>query len=406
MNDISATVDRLVGGDKTTLARALTAVENARPHAEDLLAALQPHTGAAQVVGVTGAPGVGKSTLCNALVREWRTRGHRVGVIAVDPSSPLTGGAVLGDRVRMHEHDQDDGVFVRSLAARCNGGGLSASTRGAIVLLDAAGMHRVLVETVGTGQSEVAIAGIVHTTVVVSAPGLGDDVQAIKAGILEIADVLVVNKADLPDAEQTARQLRGMLGLRERREWQPPVIMTCGQTGEGVDELADALQRHCDARAAAPRERDRAEPPGERRSGLQRLAARDRFAGHLGIELLEGGYGQASVRMRVQECHINFNGTCHGGALFSLADTAFGLASNAHGGIAAGIDAHITYPRAVRLGDTITARAVEETRSRRFATYRVMVTRGDGATVATFTGTVAFSGDGQTGPAPKKESTE
>ncbi|MDH3712679.1 MAG: methylmalonyl Co-A mutase-associated GTPase MeaB [Gammaproteobacteria bacterium] len=394
MTDVAAAVDRLIGGDKATLARALTAVENAYPHAAELLEALRPHTGCARVVGVTGPPGVGKSTLCNALIREWRTRGHRVGVIAVDPSSPLSGGAVLGDRVRMHEHDQDDFVFIRSLAARTNGGGLAASTAGAIVVLDAAGMDCVLIETVGSGQSQVDIAGVAKTTVVVSAPGFGDEVQALKAGILEIADVLVVNKADLPHAEQTARQLRIMLGLRDAQRWQPPVVMTSGHTGQGVDQLAEALQEHHDSIVTDTPAATQTHTVADL---LRKLASEDPYVRHLGIEFITGGSGHASVRMRVQPSHISFNGTCHGGALFSLADAAFGLASNSHGVVAAGIDAHITYPRAVKVGDVLTAGAVEETRSRRFATYRVIVTRSDGATVATFTGTVATVGGARPG---------
>ncbi|MDH3452832.1 MAG: methylmalonyl Co-A mutase-associated GTPase MeaB [Gammaproteobacteria bacterium] len=394
MTDIATAVERLLSGDKATLARALTAVENAHPHAAQLLSALRPHTGGAHVVGVTGAPGVGKSTLCNALIREWRARGQRVGVVAVDPTSPLSGGAVLGDRVRMHEHDEDEGVFIRSLAARANGSGVARSTGGAVAVLDAAGMNCVLIETVGSGQSQVEIANHVHTTVVVSAPGLGDDVQALKAGILEIADVLVVNKADLPHAERTARQLLAMLALRDARAWQSPVVLTSGHTGQGLVELADALQHH---RATRKADAATITPADGVADSLHKLAADDPYVRHLGIEFVAGGSGHASVRMRVQPSHINFNGTCHGGALFSLADTAFGLASNSHGVAAAGIDAHITYPRAVKVDDTLIAKAVEETRSRRFATYRVIVTRGDGATVATFTGTVAITGGGQPG---------
>lgn len=390
MTDVEAAVGRLLGGDKATLARALTAIENAHPQAAELLTALAPHTGRAHIVGVTGAPGVGKSTLCNALIREWRKRGRRVGVIAVDPTSPLSGGAVLGDRVRMHEHDADDGVFVRSLAARANGGGLAASTSGAAAVLDAAGMDCVLIETVGAGQSQIDITRVAQSTVVVNAPGLGDDVQALKAGIVEMADVLVVNKADLPDAEQTARQLKTMLAFREDRGWRPPVVSTSALTGEGLQELADALEDHRAFLATAAMETDAVT------ESLRALSAQDAFVQHLGIELVSGGSGHASVRMRVQPSHINFNGTCHGGALFSLADTAFGLASNSHGVLAAGIDAHITYPRAVRVDDTLIAEATEETRGGRFATYRVMVTRGDGATVATFTGTVAIT-DGAPG---------
>lgn len=389
MTDIAAAVAKLRDGDIATLARALTVVENAHPLAAELLSAVQPHTGNACVVGVTGPPGVGKSTLCNALIREWRTHGQRVGVIAVDPSSPVSGGAVLGDRVRMHEHDQDEGVFIRSLAARRSGGGLAAGTAGAITVLDAAGIDCVLIETVGSGQSQVDIAAIAQTTVVVSAPGLGDEVQALKAGILEIADVLVVNKADLPHAEETARQLRSMLGMREVTAWEPPVILTSAHTAQGVQELADALQDHRDSLAVQTVAAGHTDAGVE---SLRELASNDPYVRHLGIEFVAGGSGHASVRMQVQPDHLSFNGTCHGGALFSLADTAFGLASNSHGAVAAGIDAHITYPRAVKVGDVLTAGAIEETRSRRFATYRVIVTRGDGATVATFTGTVAIIG--------------
>ncbi len=205
--------------------------------------------------------------------------------------------------------------------------------------------------------------------------------------------MLVVNKADLDDAEKTARQLHAMLELRMRSPWQPPVIMTRALTGQGLGDLADALQRHYEQRNGTAVSRTAA--VDAQLSWPQRLAPRDSFARHLGIELIDGGRGHASVCLHVRPVHINFNGTCHGGVVFALADTAFGLASNSHGAVASGIDAHITYPRAVRVDDTITARAVEETRTRRFATYRVIVSRGDGATVATFTGTVAFTGDAQ-----------
>jgi LAO/AO transport system kinase len=253
---------RLEAGERRTLARAITAVENETADASAILHAIFERLGRALVVGVTGPPGAGKSTLVGALIAEHRRRGSTVGVVAVDPSSPLSGGAILGDRIRMHEHAGDDGVFVRSLASRGHLGGLSRTAARVVDVMDAAGKDVVIVETVGAGQSDVEIAELAHTKIVVCAPGLGDDIQALKAGILEIADVLVVNKGDLAGADRTARQLEGMVGISGRAGWRPPVLTTIATSGEGVAELADAVDDHAaelgeEARRASPRRRIR-----------------------------------------------------------------------------------------------------------------------------------------------------
>ena len=241
----------ILAGDRRALARWLTALEDERPDAQALLTTLFERTGRAHVVGVTGAPGSGKSTLAAALARAWRTRGDTVAVLAIDPSSPFSGGAILGDRVRMQALSGDPGVFIRSMASRGTLGGLAATTADLARALAAAGYTRVLIETVGAGQSEVDIARAAHTTIVVEAPGWGDDVQAIKAGILEIADVLVVNKADQPGAEATERALRAALELESAarvapaaRQWAVPVLTTVATTGAGVDAVIDALAAH------------------------------------------------------------------------------------------------------------------------------------------------------------------
>jgi len=228
--------DRLLAGDPRAIARAISLIEDESPHAAALVGRIYPSTGRAYLIGITGPPGAGKSTLVAALARELLASDARVAVVAVDPSSPISGGALLGDRIRMGEVQQHDGVFIRSLASRGHAGGVSGATRGVVALLDAAGFDYVLVETVGAGQSEVGIASIAATRLVVCPPGLGDDVQALKAGILEIADAFVVNKADLEGAERTARDLVAMLSLREgaRR----PVFHTIATTGRGVDALA------------------------------------------------------------------------------------------------------------------------------------------------------------------------
>src|SRR5689334_19840833 len=210
------------------------------------MAALAPHAGNAYVIGLTGSPGVGKSTTTTALVGAFRERGLRVGVLAVDPSSPFSGGALLGDRVRMQDHATDPGVYIRSMASRGHLGGLSWTTPQAMRVLDAAGCDVVVVETVGVGQSEVEIAALADTSVVLMAPGLGDGIQAAKAGILEIGDVFVVNKADRDGAEQVRRELRSMVALGERPEggWKPPIVLTVAQSGRGLDEVVAELDRH------------------------------------------------------------------------------------------------------------------------------------------------------------------
>jgi len=238
--------DSLLSGNRRALARGITLVETGGAPARELLSAIYSHTGHAHIVGVTGAPGAGKSTLVNALALHWRRAGTTVGIIAVDPTSPFTGGAILGDRIRMQPLSGDAGVFVRSMASRGRLGGIARATGDAIDLLDAAGFDIVIVETVGAGQGEVEIASAAHTTVVIEAPGMGDDVQAIKAGILEIADIFVVNKADREGADATIRQLRVMLNLGgpPRGGWNPPILAAVAMREEGIPEIAAAIERH------------------------------------------------------------------------------------------------------------------------------------------------------------------
>ena len=240
-------VERLLAGDRRALARVVTLIENGAPEARRMLAELHAHGGHAHIVGFTGSPGAGKSTLVMQLARELRRRDLRIGVIAVDPSSPYTGGAILGDRIRMQELSGDPHVFIRSMASRGSLGGLAVATRDAVRALDAAGFDVVIIETVGAGQAEVEIVRAAQTVVVVTVPGMGDDIQAIKAGILEIADIFVVNKADRPGADQTAAELRMLLSLDEHRNehaWRPPILKTIGSKGEGVPEVADKLAAH------------------------------------------------------------------------------------------------------------------------------------------------------------------
>ena len=234
----------LLAGDVRALARAISLVEDRDPQATALVATLQAHTGRAHLVGLTGPPGSGKSTLADGLVRVIRGHGQTVGVIAVDPTSPFTGGAVLGDRVRMARHTLDRGVFIRSMGARGHLGGLAAATREAIHLLDASGRDVVLIETVGVGQSELEVATISDTTVLVMMPESGDAVQSIKAGIMEIADVFVVNKSDLGGAERARRLIQDAMALARQPGWQPPVLIAAAARDEGLDELWDAIQKH------------------------------------------------------------------------------------------------------------------------------------------------------------------
>lgn len=272
--DVDGLVTAARAGDPRAVARLVSLVEDGDSTLPAIAAALAPYTGTAQVVGLTGAPGVGKSTLTGALVGAYRAQGRRVGVLAVDPSSPFTGGAILGDRVRMQDHATDPGVFIRSMSSRGHLGGLAAATPQAVRVLDAAGCEVVLVETVGVGQAEVEVASLADTTLVLLAPGMGDAIQAVKAGILEVADVFVVNKADREGADATVRDLRGMLALGDRtrspREaapsgspdrtvngssaaapsgedpWRPPVLKTIAERGDGIDDVVAAIARHRD----------------------------------------------------------------------------------------------------------------------------------------------------------------
>ena len=234
----------LLSGDVRALARAISLAEDRDPQATELVAELQPHTGNGYLVGLTGAPGTGKSTLADALVKVIRDRQRTVGVIAVDPSSPFTGGAVLGDRIRMSRHTLDKGVFIRSMGARGHLGGLAAATREAIHLLDAYGRDVILVETVGVGQSELEISTICDTVVLTLMPESGDAVQTIKAGILEIADVFVINKIDLGGAEKTRRLIQDAMTLAPKQAWRPPIVMASAAKEEGIGEVWDAILAH------------------------------------------------------------------------------------------------------------------------------------------------------------------
>jgi len=246
--DVAELVRRATGAEPRAVARLISLVENDSPVLREVAAALAPYGGHAQVVGLTGSPGVGKSTSTSALVTALRASGKRVGVLAVDPSSPFSGGALLGDRVRMQDHATDPDVFIRSMASRGQLGGLSAAVPQALRVLDAARCDVVLIETVGVGQAEVEIASLADTTLLVVAPGFGDGIQAAKAGIIEIADVFVVNKADRDGADQVARDLRYMQSLGGRHSgagaWRPPIVKTVAARGEGVDEVLAALEKH------------------------------------------------------------------------------------------------------------------------------------------------------------------
>lgn len=258
-------IEKVLGGQPRAVARLLTLVENSEVAAQTAVSHLYPHTGNAHIIGITGPPGAGKSSLVAALAKTLRRQGFRLGIIAVDPSSPFTGGALLGDRVRMRDLAGDSGVFIRSMASRGSLGGLARATAAAIKVLDAAGYDKILVETVGAGQAEVDVASAAHTTLVIEAPGMGDDVQAIKAGILEIADILVVNKADKPGADHTVKSLEMMLHLgplggtrhhgrivaapevvaqKGRDAWQIPVLRTVATAEEGFGALAEQLAAH------------------------------------------------------------------------------------------------------------------------------------------------------------------
>ncbi len=280
--------ESLLSGNRRAIARGITLVETGGAPARELLSAIYARTGHAHIVGITGSPGAGKSTLVNALALHWRSAGKTVGIIAVDPTSPFTGGAILGDRIRMQPLGGDPGIFIRSMASRGRLGGIAHATSDAIDLLDAAGFDLVLVETVGAGQSEVEIASAAHTTMVIEVPGMGDDVQAIKAGILEIADIFVVNKADREGADVTVRQLRTMmhLGGPPRDGWEPPIVPAVAMREDGIAQIAAEVERHLAHLNATGQktERERARAAREfqlivQEAALERMRARLAQAG-------------------------------------------------------------------------------------------------------------------------------
>jgi LAO/AO transport system kinase len=269
-------IERLLNGERSVLARSITWIENQNADGATVLAAIQQSVGRAVVVGFTGPPGAGKSTLVSAYVRELRRQGRTIGVVAVDPSSPFSGGAILGDRIRMGEHTNDPGVFVRSVASRGHMGGLSLTAARIVDVMDASGFDVIVVETVGAGQSEYEVAEVADTKVVISTPGYGDDIQAVKAGILEIADILVVNKADMDKADQTVTQLKAMLQLTTGNEWATPVLKTVATTGDGVPELAASIDEH----GAAMHGAHKAGPVARTRRLIASMAS-DRVRKHL-----------------------------------------------------------------------------------------------------------------------------
>ena len=423
----ASTIDALLAGERQAIARAISHVERGNAQAVAIGAALAPHLGRAHVVGLTGPPGAGKSTLVNALLGELLGQGLRVGVVAVDPSSPISGGALLGDRVRMGEHGEHVNVFVRSVAARGHLGGLSRTTRGIVDLLDAAGFDVILVETVGAGQSEVEIAGLADTCIVACPPGLGDEVQAIKAGILEIADLLVVTKGDLPAARATMRDLRHMTHLRPNEPegaWCAPVLSVTATSGEGIAALVEQIAAHATAlgrgrrlRATAPAAVGAvanalpANAPAVTTPSMQSTIASAPSASVAPVNAAPANAASASVRfdgaaappvdsscgdavcaatLRVAAEHLDDAGACARSVLFALADGALGRALRAPGATAGVVvDAHITFLRAARGGDVLATRVRELSRTQGEAVYRVDVSGADAALpVATLVGTV------------------
>ena len=290
-------LERARAGDKRSIARLLSVVENDEPGASEALRVLYPRTGRAELIGITGPPGGGKSTLVNRLAGLYRERVARVAIVAVDPSSPFTGGAILGDRIRMHERFLDEGVFIRSMASRGHSGGLARATARVVNVLDALGTDVVLVETVGVGQEEVDVVGVADTVCLVTVPGLGDDIQAIKAGVLEIADVLVVNKADRPGADETARDLAQMLTLAKDHPWKPPIVRTSAQSGEGVPQLVEAIARHraWSAQSGERERRRRAAARSEVEALLREALLRD-LAGRVGEARLADAAARVAER--------------------------------------------------------------------------------------------------------------
>ena len=244
MSTATDLTDRLLDGDKRALAKAISLIENGEPGGAELVAEVYPRTGSARIVGFTGPPGVGKSTLIGALVRALREQGRRVGVLSIDPSSPFTRGALLGDRIRLAEHFLDDGVFIRSMASRGALGGLAEAALQAALVMDAAGIEDVLLETVGVGQAEIDVVDHADTVVLALMPGSGDSIQALKAGVMEIPDVIVINKAEHPLTDTMVREVRTALSLGPAGDWKVPIIKTVASKGEGIDELLDAMSKH------------------------------------------------------------------------------------------------------------------------------------------------------------------
>lgn len=239
-------IDKALAGDTRAIARIISLIENGDPVSDAVMRRIYPMTGRAVVIGITGSPGAGKSTLTDKVIESFRKKGKSVGIIAIDPSSPFSGGAILADRIRMQRHTGDEGVYIRSMGTRGSLGGLSRGTREAVLLLDACGKDVIIIETVGVGQSEVDIIKLADTVCVVLVPGMGDDIQIMKAGIMEIADVFAINKADKPGVDRVAAEVRLMLDLVKNRPWTPPVHLTIAENGTGVDEFAESILKHHD----------------------------------------------------------------------------------------------------------------------------------------------------------------
>ena len=288
---------RARSGHKRSVARLVSVIENDEPGAAEAMRALYPLTGRAQVVGITGPPGGGKSTLVNRLAGLYRDRVARVAIVAVDPSSPFSGGAILGDRIRMRERFLDEGIFIRSMASRGHAGGLARATARVVNVLDALGTDVVLVETVGVGQEEVDVIRVVDTVCLVTVPGLGDDIQAIEAGILEIADVLVVNKSDRPGADEAARDLAQMLSLAKDRPWKTPIVRTSAQSGDGLPQLIEAIEKHraWSRESGDYLERRRAAARGEVEALLREALLRQ-LAGRVGASRLDAAVARVAER--------------------------------------------------------------------------------------------------------------
>jgi len=285
-------VQKALDGDTRSIARMITMVENESPHSEEIMKAIYPHTGRAHIIGITGSPGSGKSTLTDKLIDCFKKQGKSIGVIAVDPSSPFTGGAILADRIRMQKHSVDPSIFIRSMGTRGSLGGLSKSTYEASMVLDACGKDVIFIETVGVGQSEVDIVKIADSVCLVLVPGMGDDIQIMKAGIMEIADLFVVNKADKEGHERIVSEVKVMLDLAEQKGWNVPVLTTIAENGTGVQELADSLAGHLDflTRSKEGAERKKARISLEIKEILQRQIARfaeEIWHSHYSMELMD-----------------------------------------------------------------------------------------------------------------------